>query len=50
MSPKSPDSDYGEAETERRREVALKKLLATPPAPRTAKKKPSPAKRKAKKR
>lgn len=36
-------------ETERRREAALAKMLATPPAPRT-KKKPSPKKRKAKKR
>jgi hypothetical protein len=35
-------------ETERRREAALKKMLATPPAPRATKKKPSPAKRKAK--
>jgi hypothetical protein len=36
-------------ETERRREAALLKMLATPPAPRMAKKKPSPMKRKAKK-
>jgi hypothetical protein len=43
-----PDQ-YSEKETERRREAALKKMLATPPAPRTAKGKPSPKKRKAKK-
>jgi hypothetical protein len=43
--------DYSEAETVRRREGSLKKMLATPPAPFTpkVKKKPSPAKRKAKK-
>jgi len=37
-------------ETERRREAAIRKMLATPPAPRTTKKKPSPAKGKAKKK
>jgi hypothetical protein len=44
------DNDYSESETKRRAEAALKKMLATPPAPFTpkAKKKPSPAKRKAK--
>lgn len=36
-------------EIERRRNGAIAKMLATPPAPRTAKKKPSPKKRKAKK-
>jgi hypothetical protein len=36
-------------EAERRREAAIAKMLATPPQPRTAKEKPSPAKRKAKK-
>jgi hypothetical protein len=40
---------YSEKEAESRREFALKKMLATPPAPRTAKKKPSLGKRKAKK-
>jgi hypothetical protein len=46
---KMPDS-YSPEETARRREAALKKMLATPPSPFTpkAKKKPSPAKRKAK--
>jgi hypothetical protein len=44
------DSDqYTDKETEQRREAALKKMLATPPAPRTAKQKPSPKKRKVKK-
>jgi hypothetical protein len=49
-APKETDN-YNERETERRREAALKKMLATPPSPFTpkAKKKPSPAKRKAKK-
>jgi len=48
---KSSD-EYSEAETKRRAEAALKKMLATPPRPFTpkAKKKPSPAKRKAKKK
>jgi len=36
-------------EIERRREAALKKMLATPPKPH-GKQKPSPKKRKAKKR
>jgi hypothetical protein len=40
---------YSEKEAASRREAALRKMLATPPAPRTAKKKPSPGKRKAKK-
>ena len=45
-----PDQ-YSDAETKRRADAALKKMLATPPAPFTpkAKKKPSPKKRKAKK-
>jgi hypothetical protein len=43
------DDLLGDKETVRRREAALMKMLATPPSPRTAKKKPSPAKRKAKK-
>jgi hypothetical protein len=44
------DSDQlSPQETERRREDALKKMLATPPQPH-AKQKPSPQKRKAKKR
>jgi len=43
------DDQLSEAETKRRAGAALKKMLATPPSPRTAKKKPSPAKRKAKK-
>jgi hypothetical protein len=43
--------DLSPAETERRREAALRTMLATPPQPFTpkAKKKPSPGKRKAKK-
>ena len=42
-----PESDlYSQKETERRREAALKKMLATPPKPFT-KKKPSPKKGKA---
>ena len=46
----SPDK-YSEKETERRREAAIKKMLATPPKPHAVKgkKKPSPAKDKAKK-
>lgn len=48
-SPTSVADEYDKPETERRREAALRQMLATPPAPRTAKKKPSPAKRKAKK-
>ena len=42
---------YSKAETEQRREAALKKMLETPPKPFTpkAKKKPSPQKRKGKK-
>jgi hypothetical protein len=41
---------YTEKETERRREAAPKKMLATPSTPHArAKKKPSPKKRKAKK-
>jgi hypothetical protein len=40
---------FSPIETERRREAALSKMLATAPTPRTAKKKPSPKKRKAKK-
>jgi hypothetical protein len=50
--PRSTDSEdiqYSDAETKRRADAALKKMLSTPPTPRTAKKKPSPAKRKAKK-
>jgi hypothetical protein len=45
-----PDQ-YSDAETIRRREAAIKRMLATPPKPRVAKgkKKPSPKKRKAKK-
>jgi hypothetical protein len=46
---KPPADAYSDEETVQRREAALKKMLATPPAPRTAKKKPSPGKRKAKK-
>jgi len=42
------DDKYGEQETVKRRESALKKMLATPPTPH-AKQKPSPKKRKAKK-
>jgi hypothetical protein len=43
--------EYSEAETARRREAAIKKMLATPPKPHAAKdkKKPSPTKDKAKK-
>ena len=37
-------------EIEARREAAIAKMLATPPQPRVAKKKPSPAKGKAKKK
>jgi hypothetical protein len=44
----SKDS-YSEAETRRRAEAAIKKMLAMPPAPRAAKKKPSPTKAKVKK-
>jgi hypothetical protein len=36
------------AETKRRAEAAIKKMLATLPQPHTVKKKPSPDKRKAK--
>jgi hypothetical protein len=45
------DDKYSEAETTHRREPALKRMLATPPKPHASKgkKKPSPAKRKAKK-
>jgi hypothetical protein len=45
------DSDqYSEAESKRRAEAAIKKMLATSPTPHAkAKKKPSPTKRKAKK-
>jgi len=43
-----PDQ-LSEKETARRRDAAIAKMLATPPQPRTAKKKPSPKKRKAKK-
>lgn len=46
---KAAEESYSEAETERRREAALKKMLATPPSPRTAKEKPKPKRRKAKK-
>jgi hypothetical protein len=45
-----PDQ-YSAAETKRRAEAAIKKMLATPPKPHaklTGKKKPSPGKRKAK--
>ena len=42
------DEELSPAETKRRAEAALKKMLATPPVPRTAKKKPSPKKRKGK--
>jgi hypothetical protein len=42
-----PDKDYSPKEIEKRREAALKKMLATPPKPFT-KKKPSPAKTKGK--
>ena len=45
----TPSDNYSAKETERRAKAAIAKMLATPPAPRT-KKKPSPAKRKAKKR
>jgi hypothetical protein len=47
----SETDQYSEAETIRRREAAIKKMLATPPKPHTAKgkKKPSPGKGKAKK-
>jgi|GEM_PF-6078822 hypothetical protein len=43
------DDALSEAETIRRREAAIKKMLATPPRPFTAKakKRPSPKKRKA---
>jgi hypothetical protein len=43
--------EYSDKETEHRREAAIKKMLATPPKPHAAKdkKKPSPAKDKAKK-
>ena len=45
------DDEYSDKETERCREAALKKMLAIPPRPDIkAKKNPSPAKRKAKKR
>jgi hypothetical protein len=43
------DETFSENETAKRREAALSKMLATPPAPRTAKKKPSPKNAKAKK-
>jgi len=51
MKNASANEDLKPAEIERRREAALKKMLATPPSPFTpkAKKKPSPTKRKAKK-
>jgi hypothetical protein len=44
------EDQYSAAETKRRADAALKKMLATPPKPHAklkAKKKPSPAKRKA---
>jgi hypothetical protein len=44
-----PEDHYSDKDTERRREAALKKMLATPPKPH-AKQKPSLKKRKAKKR
>lgn len=46
------DDQLSAKETERRREAALKQMLATPPKPHAAKgkKKPSPVKAKAKKR
>jgi hypothetical protein len=44
------DTDkLSDRETASRREAALKKMLATPPKPHKAKKKPNPAKRQAKK-
>jgi hypothetical protein len=48
--PENPDQ-FSDKETERRREAAIKKMLATPHKPHAvkAKKKPSPKKRKAKK-
>lgn len=44
-----PLDSYSEQETERRREAALRKMLATPPKPHVAKQKPDPKKRKTKK-
>lgn len=49
MSTKGADSDYSTEVATQRREAALKKMLATPPAPFT-KKKASPEKGKGKKR
>jgi len=45
------DDEYSEKETARRRQAAIKKMLATAPKPHAtkSKKKPSPKKRKAKK-
>ena len=37
--PKQIDDRYSEAETERRREAALKRMLATPPRPHKASRK-----------
>jgi hypothetical protein len=50
MAGKKSDDQYSDRETVRRREAALRKMLATPPQPFTpkAKKKPSPGKPKAK--
>jgi hypothetical protein len=46
---KQPDENFPEEVVVQRREAALKRMLATPPAPFTPKKKPSPKKGKAKK-
>jgi len=51
MVPSMESDQYSPKETERRREAAIKKMLATPPKPHAAngKKKSSPTKDKAKK-
>jgi hypothetical protein len=44
MREKSPDDEYDDAETARRAEAVIKRMLNTPPQPRQAKQEPKEAK------